>query len=244
MAGPKTARRAEEVLPVPPRSPERERLAEAITARNAARERLANLRAAHDRADDAVFQAHRVVDRAAETLRDARAGENRVLADAFVAGNAPPDDVHKATKAHADAEARLATMRRARDAVTAELEPAQRALRYAEDDMKRAVMEVALASPEICRALNQFAVAYLGLVKAARPIAFLRDAGVLPLPTAGGERQALAAEHPEVAQRYELPDAAENFIDFGVEPASPDWAEALAALADDADAALPSVESS
>src|SRR5271170_7966728 len=70
-----------EEQPMPPRSPERQRLHDAIAARDAAGEALAAARRAVTRGDDAVAVAERRLEAAAEQVESARAQRALEVAD-------------------------------------------------------------------------------------------------------------------------------------------------------------------
>ncbi len=217
------------------RTPEREALAVAIAARDWARTRLEEIRTAQERATDAGIAARHALDTATAELQDARATEAHRLAAAFIAGtdviDRPADDAHRA------AEERLATLRRARDALVVEADAADRELADAERGVARAVRNVALADPAVATALDECAVRFEAFALSARTIAFLRSAGVLPR-TLGDQRE-LEVDRPDLAARCRFPDAAESIIQFSSSMAPAAWAAALDKLSSDADTPLP-----
>src|SRR5664280_3663752 len=64
----------------PPRTPEREQLAEAIARRDTAMKQIARIQAAHERASNTIYDLKDSVDKAIATLDEAKAGEGSYLA--------------------------------------------------------------------------------------------------------------------------------------------------------------------
>src|SRR5664280_3103380 len=116
----------------PPRTPEREQLAEAIARRDTATKQLARIQTAHERASNTIYDLKDSVDKAIATLDEAKAGEGSYLA-AVALGDADAalSPVKAAAAAVEEANDQLGTARRTRDALEAEMKAVERELMWA-----------------------------------------------------------------------------------------------------------------
>src|SRR5664280_641688 len=113
----------------PPRTPERESLAEAIARRDIATKRLVRIAAAHERASETVYDLKDSVDKAIATLDEAKAGEGFYLAAvALGEADAALSPVKTAVANVEQANDQLGTARRTRDALETETKAAEREL--------------------------------------------------------------------------------------------------------------------
>src|ERR1017187_8206542 len=120
----------------PPRSPEREQLAEAIARRDTATKQLVRIAAAHERASETVYDLKDSVDKAIATLDAAKAGEGSYLAAvALGEADAALSPIKTAAAAVEEANDQLYTARHMRDALEAEIKSAERELMWAKNKL-------------------------------------------------------------------------------------------------------------
>jgi chromosome segregation ATPase len=200
----------------PPRSPEREQLAEAIARRDTATKQLVRIAAAHERASETVYDLKDSVDKAIATLDEAKAGEGSYLAAvALGEADATLSPVKAAAAAVEEANDQLGTARRTRDALEAEMKAVESELMWAKSKLDDAVRDVVRADPAIRKLAADFSSAnrhYNDLHRAM-----------------------------ETVQNF-LPDDLKYWHGTGRWPdlaAAATWSAAITALASDADARLP-----
>jgi chromosome segregation ATPase len=201
----------------PPRTPEREALAEAIARRDTATKQLARIQAAHERASNTIYDLKDSVDKAIATLDEAKAGEGSYLA-AVALGDADAalSPVKAAAAAVEEANDQLGTARRTRDALEAEMKAVESELMWTKSKLDDAVRDVVRADPAIRKLAGDHAAAdrhYNDLHRAM-----------------------------ETMQRY-LPDDLKFWHGTGRWPdltGAATWSAAITALASDAGAPLPS----
>jgi chromosome segregation ATPase len=202
----------------PPRTPEREQLAEAIARRDTATKQLARIQAAHERASDTVYELKDGVDKAIATLNEAKAGEGSYLA-AVALGEADValSPVKTAAANVEQANDQLGTARRTRAALEAEIKVVERELMFADMALDERIADAVRADPAVRQLVTDFEVA-------SKTYAELR--------------QAMTAVRCEW-----LPDASRSWDSIRNWPEMPTvatWKAALAALRENADAPLPS----
>ena len=202
----------------PPRTPEREQLAEAIARRDTATKQLARIQAAHERAADAVYEAKDSVAKAIAALDAAKAGEGSYLAAvALGEADAALSPIKTATAAVEEANDQLYTARHMRDALEAEIKSAERELMWAKSKLDDAVHAAVKADPATARLVAVFN-------EAERRFMSLRQA----MGVVGTSRLPKGSEFWDCQHNWPaLTDA-------------PVWQAAVTALASDADAPLPS----
>jgi chromosome segregation ATPase len=201
----------------PPRTPEREQLAEAIARRDTATQQLARIQAAHERAADTVYEAKDSVAKAIAALDAAKAGEGSYLAAvALGEADAALSPIKTAAAAVEEANDQLYTARHMRDALEAEIKSAERELMWAKSKLDEAVGEAVNADPATARLVAVFN-------EAERRFMSLRQA----MGVVGTSRLPKGSEFWDCQHSWpELPDAAQ-------------WKAAFEALRTDADAPLP-----
>jgi hypothetical protein len=219
----------------PPRSAEREALAEAIARRDAATTRLARLKAALDAnplyGDDGAIRAH---EKAEAALTEARAGEGSYLA-AVAIGEASGDSnpVLGVERALAEAQSRLDVVRKTHRALEDQVESTETEIKSAKDDRDKCVRAVLRdeASGVIETMLQQAAALQEQLSAKRALLSFLRS-------------EAFEWRDRELAKPIDdflaAPAHPREFDGtMGSHPACEPWKAAVAALAADPDAPLP-----
>ena len=201
----------------PPRSAERQTLAEAIDRHREENAHLESLRAALENISGEIFgDAGAALSRAEAALVEAKADESRHLAAVALGQAMAEDPVKAATLALEDARGKVDKLRKTRTALEAEQKAAERALMYAEMRRDEAVSAAVKADP----AVRQLVAAFN---EAERNYMSLRQV----MGIVGTERLPDEAKFWDSIHRWsEMPGAAQ-------------WKAALAALRTDADAALP-----
>ena len=202
----------------PPRTPEREALAEAIARRDTATKQLVRIAAAHEHASETVYDLKDSVDKAIATLDEAKAGEGSYLA-AVALGDADAalSPVKAAAAAVEEANDQLGTARRTRDALEAEMKAVESELMWAKSKLDEAVGDAVKADPATARLVAVFN-------EAERRFMSLRQA----MGVVGTSRLPKGSEFWDCQHNWPaLTDA-------------PVWQAAVTALASDADAPLPS----
>src|ERR1035437_6819490 len=141
----------------PPRTPEREALAEAIARRDTATKQLARIQAAHERASNTVYDLKDSVDKAIATLDEAKAGEGSYLA-AVALGDADAalSPVKAAAAAVEEANDQLGTARRTRDALEDEIKVVERELMLADMALDKCIAAAVKADPATARLVDDF----------------------------------------------------------------------------------------
>ena len=144
----------------PPRTPEREALAEAIARRDTATKQLARIQTAHERASNTIYDLKDSVDKAIATLDEAKAGEGSYLA-AVALGDADAalSPVKAAAAAVEEANDQLGRCRATRDALEAEVKSAERELMWADMALDKCVGDVVRADPAIRKLATEYAAA-------------------------------------------------------------------------------------
>jgi chromosome segregation ATPase len=201
----------------PPRSPEREQLAEAIARRDTATKQLVRIAAAHERVSNTIYDLKDSVDKAIATLDEEKAGEGSYLAAvALGEADAALSPVKAAAAVVEEANDQLGTARRTRDALEAEMKAVESELMWAKSKLDDAVRDVVRADPAIRKLAADHAAAnrhYNDLHRAMETV------------------------------QYFLPDDLKFWHGTGRWPdlaAAATWSAAITALASDADAPLPS----
>jgi chromosome segregation ATPase len=202
----------------PPRTPEREALAEAIARRDAATKQLARVQAALDRASDAVYDSKDGVDKAIAALDEAKADEGRHLtAVALGEADAALSPVKTAAAVVEQANEQLATARAMRTALEAEIKTAENDLMWTKNKIDDAVSAAVKTDPAVRQLVADFEAA-------SKTYAELRQA-------------------MNVVRRERMPDTPgswDSVRNWSELPAATAWKVAIDALASDADALLPS----
>ena len=144
----------------PPRSPEREQLAEAIARRDTATKQLARIQAAHERASNTIYDLKDSVDKAIAALDAAKVGEESYLA-AVALGDADAalSPVKAAAAAVEEANDQLGTARRTRDALETETKAAENDLMFADMALDKCVGDVVRAEPAVRKLAAEYAAA-------------------------------------------------------------------------------------
>jgi hypothetical protein len=219
---------------LPPRSPEREALAEAIERHRNATVRLAKLKAAHKRAEDDLYGADgaiRTFDKAEIALKEAKANESKHLA-AVATGEADGDEVKTAELALAEADARWTKARKTRDGLKAEIEATEREIISLWDRRDKALRAVLRAeAADFISALMQQTRSLQEQIGANRAVLMLLNGA-----TFGDDRE---AKQPVVDYLAAPAHPAEWNYKVDKHPALAPWFAALEALGQDADAPLP-----
>jgi chromosome segregation ATPase len=144
----------------PPRSPEREQLAEAIARRDTASKQLVRVQAAHERASNTIYDLKDSVDKAIAALDAAKVGEESYLAAvALGEADASLSPVKTAVANVEQANDLLDTARRTRDALEAEIKAAEREIMFADMALDKCVGDVARADPAIRKLAAEYAAA-------------------------------------------------------------------------------------
>jgi chromosome segregation ATPase len=202
----------------PPRSPEREQLAEAIARRDTATKHLKRIQAAHERASNTIYDLKDRVDKVIATLDEAKAGEGSYLAAvALGEADAALSPVKTAAANVEQANDLLDTARRTRDALETEIKAVERELMFADMATDERIADAVRTDPAVRQLVADFEAA-------SKTYAELR--------------QAMTA-----VRREWLPDASRSWDSIRNWPEMPTavaWKAALAALREDADAPLPS----
>jgi hypothetical protein len=123
---------------MPPRSPERVELAEAIERHEAAQTHIDRLQAAIERMTDDVHAAVNAVEDAEVTLKRLKAEESHYLAR-MALGELSENPIVQAERAFDDARTKREAASKTRDALTAEVKTAQTELGWAARHLDRAV---------------------------------------------------------------------------------------------------------
>jgi chromosome segregation ATPase len=205
---------------IPSRSPEREQLAKAIERQNATALHRDRLQGALKRAEAQLYgddSASRAVETAEAVLAEAKADESRHLA--AVALSEATEDANPVTAAEsaiAEAQSRLDTARRTRDALKEQLKAAESELSMARLRLDSCVDDVINASAPVEKLLADFATLHREFVMHRRVLEWLEGQGAIP------REVSFRAEPREWADAGEAP-----------------WNAAVSALATDADAPLP-----
>lgn len=201
----------------PPRSPEREALAEAIDRRDAAQAHLPRLQAAIENTVQLLHDAMDALDGAEQELKKAKASESRHLS-AVALGEVTEDmsQIKIAERAVADAQARCDTARHTRIALEQEARATEaeieKARLYA---VEPAIREVIKSEAPVEKLLADFAAVRRDYVMRRRVLEWLASNGEIKLPSGINDEP-----HEWTAAR---------------EP----WDAAVSALATDPDAPLP-----
>jgi hypothetical protein len=211
------------------RSPQRTVLAEKIAEVQSLKDRLAVLRDAQDRAQEQSFAINRQIEAAEKAIAELRPTENRELVEAFVSGkSAPPAQLREALTAIELLRSEQETVRRTREALSAEIEKAESYhLFFAEMAKDNAIGAVLASDPAVFALLDRF--------NAARLEARTCLEAMLVVSPRFGARNTL----PESLQRWG------SEPDWHADPKRPDladatrWRDALASLALDANTPLP-----
>jgi chromosome segregation ATPase len=144
----------------PPRSPEREQLAEAIARRDTAEKQLVRVRAAHERASNTIYDLKDSVDKAIATLDEAKVGEGGYLTSvALGEADAALSPVKTAVANVEQANDQLGTARRTRDALETEIKAAERELMFADMALGKCVGDVVRADPAVRQLAAEYAAA-------------------------------------------------------------------------------------
>jgi chromosome segregation ATPase len=200
----------------PPRSPEREQLAEAIARHEEATDRLAAVRAARDRNEEARHGAE-------ESVAKATAGIERAKTDAAAAlvGGAPGAlSVSSARAALQEREDSLVAVIAAGGILAEHAEDAERELGRSERAVDAAVEGVVKASAEIRALVGRLKPAYEELVDVRNALRMMQSRLPDDLRIMGG---------------VDIPSIHQDDLKLAAT-----WRTAVAALASDADAPLPS----
>ena len=201
----------------PPRTPQREDLAEAIARRDTATKYLTRIQAAHERASETVYDLKDSVDKAIAMLDEAKAGEGSYLAAvALGEADAALSPIKTAAAAVEEANDQLYTARHMRDALEAEIKSAERELMWAKSKLDDAVNDAVKADPATARLVAVFN-------EAERRFMSLRQA----MGVVGTSR---------LPQGCEFWDCQHSWPEL---PGAPVWQAAIEALRTDADAPLP-----
>jgi hypothetical protein len=207
----------------PERTPERVRLALAITRHGEAKRRLAAAEKALDATRDRVIDGRKEVAAADEAVEVAKAGAvehavDAVMAEAGgVAAPPRPPDVRQARAGAQAARDRLDELIEARSALEVVWDKARADLENAAADLRGSVRDVVRADPLTRRLATDHMIALRAVVDARRALDFLRATDALP-------------------KELELCTFEADWRDL---PGDRPWKEALAILEKDADAPLP-----
>jgi chromosome segregation ATPase len=144
----------------PPRSPEREQLAEAIARHADAARQIARIRAAQERAADTVYEAKDRIAMAISALDEAKATEGSFLA-AIALGEsaASASPVKDCAAAVEQANDQLDTARRTRDALETEMKAVESEMLFASMAVDKCVGDVVRDAPAIRALAGQYAAA-------------------------------------------------------------------------------------
>jgi hypothetical protein len=205
-----------------PRSPERQRLAEAIARHAAAADRLARIQAAAPRAFDAILAAQRGVDAAETAVAEAREAEPKRLAAKLIGDPEEGGPTLGAVIAAASAASEvLANARAARDALSEQEGAAERDLDDARRGLDHAIAAIVAASPAIAGLLAQNVAARRRVQELG---AILTTIGLLRLP------QTISARNWDAIRDLDIAE-----YRAAVAP----WQATLASLETDPDTPLP-----
>lgn len=207
----------------------RDKLRTAIERRNHEKKRLDSLETAQTTAHRQLRHAESKLSDASEELRKARNSERSRLAYAFASGGKLADDpVAKATATVAASEAEVDQLKKVEAALAGEIDQLQRSMRTLTHSVYQCMSDIVVASDEY------------QLLIASQKEAFVRLRSVKL-----AMRQVHQGLHGYLPQRfieeaYLTEPVSDRRIGFSVdEDLVNGWAEALAKLADDADADLP-----
>lgn len=205
-------------VPMSSRTPERQKLADAIAKGNSAVRHLNALRDAHRRADEQTVAVFGAVDETAAKLREAQADESRRLADAFVGGGSGADVLAPEAEALNSAKRDLDRLRRTRDALATQVRDAEHAAEGAARRVAEAIRAVVSSDPAVEELLAEHERRRRAFEATYVALALLQHDASLPC----------ARDNWRLEREPDLTGAA-------------DWVEALKALETDADAPLPAV---
>jgi hypothetical protein len=236
-------------VPAPPveapvRSPEREALATAIARRAAAVDRLDRAERALARAGEMGREAYSDEQRAETALVDARAGEDRWLADALLADGEPgTSPIRTAEAALAKAREQREAAGNASTALRQQVERDRVAVDYARQDVRRAAAQVLGASPATEAAIERLERAEAELVEAGDQMLWLCRVGAIDIeraPDGGWRADATDMRHRarSAARRLEAPPIAWHEL-IRQAAGTAEWEAVLVALTDDADTPCP-----
>lgn len=222
-------------------------IARAIDRLAEAQDRLTRTEAALTRAEDLRFKANRALEEAESATADARRNAGRALADALLLGTEPSTaPIEALDEAVVAARQRQVAVRKAGEALRAQLETDQRSVGYARAAVLQAATAVLATSPAVEQAVVRLERAETELLVALKVVDQIAGANILfvrqPAPGGLDDNAALAQRArsallwretaPFTWNRQQLP-ATET------PPAAVDWQAALAVLLADPDAAIP-----
>jgi hypothetical protein len=215
----------------PPRTPERESLAEAIALHDAAVDRLAAVQAARERTEQARIDAKDAIAKATAGVEQAKLD----AASALVGGAPAAITVKGARAALQDAEDALEASIEAGSVLVASEKEAADELGYARtalDDRLRAVVS---AEANVAQLFAEAKVAQADLIAKRVRLRFLFNNGYVAEHELTAVRTFLLFETTLPAGKGQIEHG-----DFDRHPAAATWKEAIAALRENADAPLPS----
>jgi chromosome segregation ATPase len=201
----------------PPRTPERESLAEAIARHAEATDQLAAVRAARERTEEARHSAEEATAKAKAAIEQAKID----TAAALVGGTpgAPGTSVKAARAALQDCEDALEAAVAAGSVLAESAEEAERELARAERDVDRAVEAVVKASTEIRALVGRLKTAYAELVDVRNALRAV---------------QSRLPDDLKILGSVDIPSIHQDDLKLAAT-----WRAAIAALATDPDALLP-----
>ena len=207
----------------PPRSVERQHLADCIGRLAEAVAQADRVETARQRINDRLFdQLEPAVRSAKRALEEAADASPELLVDAVLSGGIAEDASATARIALRQAEAAVEQARQARAMLGEEADRAQNAVTAARQDLDRAVSAVIAADPAKAAVITEFARCARRVLQCAQR---LRMIGVNQIAEMAGLRLIIQVA-PTVS----------GAVAFAPDPT---WASALGALRDDADAKLP-----
>lgn len=199
---------------VPPRSPERERLAEKIADLAAAKQRAAAIKAAIITAGQAVSTAFATVEEATAGIEKAKVAVATFLTEvALGTAGDPPMSVQAARQAAQNAQDNLDAARAALDQLKKQEMSVVNTPIYVEMAVKDLIVDVIKAELPVDQLLAEFATIQRDYIMRRRALEWLESKGAIKLPSGEPREWAAAARAP--------------------------WDTCMAALATDADAVLP-----
>ena len=205
----------------PERSPEREQLAEALAKRNDANHELGDIEAALLRARNTVDAATIAVAEKTKALETAKGANTDYLARAALgkSGDVPPPSVQEARIALQDAQDKLDAARSTVALFENNRQVTIGEVSYAERDVDRAVEAVVKASTEIRALVGRLKTAYAELVDVRNALRAM---------------QSRLPDNLKIMGSVDIPSIHQDDLKLAAT-----WRAAIAALATDPDALLP-----
>jgi DNA repair exonuclease SbcCD ATPase subunit len=205
----------------PPRSPEREQLAEAIAKRNDANRELGDIEAALLRARNTVDAATIAVAEKTKALETAKGANADYLARAALgrSGDVPPPSVQEARIALQDAQDKLDAARSTVALFENNRQATVDEVSYAERDVDRSAEAVVKASTEIRALVGRLKTSYAELVDVRNALRAM---------------QSRLPDDLKILGSVDIPSIHQDDLKLAAT-----WRTAVAALASDADALLP-----